>query len=113
MTVLTDDEWSALKDAPDAVRSRRRRPTMHERQTVEAVVWRARNGAKWRSLPPKFGPWARAAHLHLRRSRLGVWERAFDHARDAGRPALAEVMPQGATSVRAPHRAAGAKAGPA
>lgn len=38
MTVMTDEEWAALKGALDAVRSRRRRPMKDERQTVEAVV---------------------------------------------------------------------------
>ena len=111
MAVLTDDEWTALKAALDSVRSRRRRPMKDERQTVEAVVWRLRNGAKWRALPDELGPWHRAANLHRRWSTLGVWERAFEHVRDAGRPDLAEVMLDG-TSVRAHAKAAGAKGGP-
>ena len=111
MPVLTDDEWAALKGALDRVRSPRRRPMTHERRTVEAVVWRLRNGAKWRAVPPEFGPWARAAHLHLRWSRLGVWQRAFEHLRDTRHAALAEVMLDG-TSVRAHPKAAGAKGGP-
>lgn len=111
MTVLTDDEWAALKGALDAVRSRRRRPMKDERQTIEAVVWRHRNGAKWRAIPRDLGPWHRAANLHARWSALGVWERAFEHLRDAGRPDLAEVMLDG-TSVRAHAKAAGAKGGP-
>ncbi len=111
MTVLTDDEWAALKAALDAVRSRRRRPMNDERQTVEAVVWRLRNGAKWRAVPPELGPWHRAANLHARWSALGVWERAFERLRDAGHADLAEVMLDG-TSVRAHAKAAGAKGGP-
>ena len=110
MPVLTDDEWSALKAALDVVRSRRRRPMKDERQTVEAVVWRLRNGAKWRAVPAELGPWHRAANLHARWSTLGVWERAFEHLRDAGYPDLAEVMLDG-TSVRAHAKAAGAKGG--
>lgn len=110
MTVLTDEEWAALKAALDAVRSRRRRPMKDERQTVEAVVWRLRNGAKWRAVPPELGPWHRAANLHHRWSHLGVWERVFEHLRDRGHADLAEVMLDG-TSVRAHAKAAGAKGG--
>ena len=66
------------------------RPMEDERQTVEAVVWRHRNGAKWRAVPAEFGPWARAAHLHIRWSELGVWERAFEYLRDRGHPDLSE-----------------------
>ena len=89
MTVLTHDEWTALKAALDAVRSRRRRPMKDERQTVEAVVLRLKNGAKWRALPAELGPWHRAANLHARWSALGVWQRAFERLRDAGHPDLA------------------------
>ena len=110
MTVLSDDEWAALQTALDAVRSPRRRPMTDERQTVEAVVWRLRNGAKWRAVPPELGPWHRAANLHRRWSVLGVWERAFGHLRDAGHADLAEVMLDG-TNVRAHAKAAGAPGG--
>ncbi len=109
--MLTDEQWAALKAALDAVRSPRRRPMKHERQTVEAVLWRLRNGTRWRAIPPELGPWHRAANLHRRWSALGVWQRAFEHLRDAGRPDLAEVMLDG-TSVRAHAKAAGARGGP-
>ena len=111
MPVLTDDEWAALKDALDHVRSHRRRPMKDERRTVEAVLWRLRNGAKWRAVPAELGPWTRAAHLHIRWSKLGVWRRAFERLRDTRHAALAEVMLDG-TSVRAHQKAAGAKGGP-
>lgn len=111
MTVLTDDEWAALKAALDAVRSPRRRPMKDERQTVEAVIWRLRNGATWRAVPKELGPWHRAANLHARWSTLGVWERAFEHLRDSAHADLTEVMLDG-TSVRAHKAAAGGKGGP-
>lgn len=65
---------------------------------------------KWRSLPERFGSWWRAAQLHIRWSKAGVWERAFAHLRDVGRPDLAEVFLDG-TSVRAHQKAAGCKGG--
>ena len=107
MAELTDSEWAALKGALDAARSGRGRPMKDERRTVEAVLWRHRNGAKWRSVPAEFGPWARAAHLHIRWSALGVWERAFERLRDSRHVDLAEVMLDG-TVVRAHQKAAGA-----
>ena len=84
MSELSDDEWGVLKAALDAARSGTGRPLRNERMVVEGIVWRLRNGAKWRSLPSRFGPWWRAAQLHIRWSRLGVWERAFAYLRDAG-----------------------------
>lgn len=110
MSVLTDDQWRVLKEALDHARSGRGRPMNNERRTVEAIVWRLQNGARWRALPAEFGPWARAAHLHLRWSKLGVWQRAFEYLRAQGRPDLAEIMLD-ATTVRAHKHAAGAKGG--
>lgn len=108
--MLRDEEWARLKSALDAARSGTGRPFPAERRTVEAVIWRQRNGAKWRSIPPELGPWWKAAQLHIRWSRMGIWERAFEVLRDAGRPELGEVFLDG-TSVRAQHKAAGAKGG--
>lgn len=109
--MLSDDQWSALKAALDAVRSPRRRPMKDERQTLEAVLWRIRNGARWRAIPAEFGPWHRAANLHKRWSDAGIWQRAFEHLRDQGQPEIAEIMFDG-SSIRAHHKAAGAKGGP-
>jgi len=106
--MLTDAQWLAFKTALDAVRSARRRPMKHERQTFEAVLWRLRNGARWRALPAELGPWHRAANLHGRWSRMGLWQRLFEYLRDAGHPDLADVMFDG-SSIRAHHKAAGAK----
>ena len=115
MEMLSDDEWVRLKAALDAAWSGTGRPLMGERRVVAAVVWRQRDGAKRRSLPAEFGPWWKAARPHIRWSRAGVWERAFDHLRAAGRPdlgpELGELLMDG-TSVRAHHKAAGAKGGP-
>src|SRR3954462_5509401 len=110
MQILSDGEWSRLKAALDEARSGTGRPLGDERKTVEAVIWRQRNGAKWRAVPSELGPWWRAAQLHIRWSRAGVWERAFAVLRDAGQPELGKVFLDG-TNGRAHHKAAGAKGG--
>jgi transposase len=109
---MPDAQWAALKAALDAVRSGTGRPFADERRTVEAVVWRLRNGARWRAVPAELGPWWRAAQLHRRWAKAGVWARLFAALRDAGRPELAELFLDG-TSVRAHAKAAGAPGGPA
>jgi transposase len=110
MAGLPDEQWAVVKAALDAVRSGTGRPFVDERRTVEAVIWRLRNGARWRAVPAELGPWWRAAQLHRRWSQSGVWARLFAALRDAGRPELAEVFLDG-TSVRAHAKAAGAPGG--
>ena len=110
MVILSDEAWARLQAALEKARSGTGRHLEDDRRTVEAVIWRQRNGATWRSVPAEFGPWWRAAQLHIRWSRTGVWERAFAVLREAGQPELGEVFLDG-TSVRAHHKAAGAKGG--
>jgi len=57
MQILSDGEWSGVKAALDMARSGTGRPLKDERKTVEAVIWRQRNGAKWRAVPVELGPW--------------------------------------------------------
>lgn len=110
MQILNERNWSVLKRALDKARSGTGRPFPDERRTVEAVIWRQTNGAKWRAVPAELGPWWKAAQLHIRWSRMGVWQRTFEKLRDAGRPDLVEIFLDG-SSVRAQHKAAGAKGG--
>ena len=110
--IISDERWTVLKPALDAARDRGQggRPLAEERRTVEAIAWRMRNGARWRAVPAELGPWWKAAQLHIRWSRAGVWQRLFRLLRDAGRAELAEVFLDG-SSIRAHHKAAGAKGG--
>ena len=79
------------------------------RQTIEAILWRHQNGAKWRSIPGELGPWWRAAQTFIRWARLGVWERLLDLVQRRG-VALGMTFLDG-TNVRAHQKAAGAKRG--
>src|SRR5919202_3538224 len=106
--VLADERWAALKGALDAVGPGTGRPLADERRTIEGVVWRSRNGARWRAVPAEYGPWWRPARLHIRWSKAGVWARLFERLRDAGRPELGEIF-VGGTVVRAHQKAAGAR----
>lgn len=93
----------------DEVRPCCRVPPANLRRTIEAIVWRHRNGAKWRGIPAEFGPWWKAAQTFIRWARLGVWERLLELARRRGL-ALGMVFLDG-TGIRAHHKAAGARRG--
>ncbi len=107
MAVLTEVQWSMIEPLIEAVRPQTGRELTALRRTVEAMVWRLTNGAKWRSLPAELGPWWRAAQTFIRWSKLGVWERFFELAKEADSPELGMVFLDG-TVIRAHQKAAGA-----
>ena len=82
-------------------------PHENLRRTIEAILWRHQNGAKWRSIPGEPGPWWKAAQTFVRRAHLGVWERLLDLVQRRG-VALGMTFLDG-TSIRAHQKAAGAE----
>ena len=106
MVVLTDAQWAVLEPLVEACRPHAKVPPSHLRRTVEAMVWRCQNGAKWRAIPAELGPWWKAAQIFIRWARLGVWDRLLDLAQERG-VELGMAFLDG-TSVRAHAKAAGA-----
>lgn len=104
--VLTDADWDVLQPLIEECRPRGKTQPHELRRTIEAIIWRHDNGAKWRAIPPDLGPWWRAAQTFIRWSRLGVWERLLERAQERG-VALGMVFLDG-TNVRAHAKAAGA-----
>lgn len=104
--MLTDAQWTILEPLIEAVRPKGKTPPQALRRTVEAILWRHENGAKWRSVPPELGPWWRAAQTFIRWARLGVWERLLTLVQDRG-VKLGMTFLDG-TSIRAHQKAAGA-----
>ncbi len=90
--ILTDADWLILKAALDEIRSKVGRPFANERRTIEAVVWRFKNDARWREIPAELGPWWRAAQLHYRWQKAGIWERLCTMLRDAEESGLADLF---------------------
>ena len=110
--VLTDGQWAALEPLIEAARPKGKTRPRDLRRTLEAIVWRHRNGATWRAIPAELGPWWRAAQLFIRWAELGVWQRLLETAQGRG-VELGMAFLDG-TSIRAHPKAAGApkKGGP-
>ena len=106
LVFLTDAQWAALEPLIEACRPRGKTPHHDLRRTLEAIIWRHENGAKWRSIPPELGPWWMAAQTFNRWGHLGVWERLLEAAQ-AGGVALGMAFLDG-TNIRAHQKAAGA-----
>src|SRR5215212_10081123 len=105
--VLTDAQWTDL--APLIEQCRPPHKTEHDnlRRTIEAIIWRHDNGAKWRSIPPHLGPWWMAAQTVNRWSHHGVWERLLERAQQRDGIKLGMAFLDG-TTIRAHQKAAGA-----
>ena len=104
--MLTDAQWAALGPLVEACRPRGKTPPRDLRRTVEAILWRHQNGAKWRSIPADLGPWWMAAQTFIRWARLGGWERLLRLVQERG-VQLGMTFLDG-TGVRARQKAAGA-----
>ena len=104
--VLTDAQWAGLAPLIEQCRPRHKTEHKNLRRTIEAIIWRHENGAKWRAVPAELGPWWRAAQLFIRWSRLGAWQRLLEAAQERG-VELGMAFLDG-TSIRAHPKAAGA-----
>src|SRR3954470_3587714 len=104
--VLTDARWAELEPLIDEVRPPCKVPHANLRETIEAILWRHQNGAKWRSIPGELGPWWKAAQTFIRWAHLGVWERLLNLVQQRG-VALGMTFLDG-TNIRAHQKAAGA-----
>src|SRR3954452_25458826 len=88
MQVLTDAQWAKFEAAIAAGNIRRARPRLEDRRTIEAIIWRIDNGAKWRSIPAELGDWHHD-YLRFRRwSISGVWDKIMAHLVAQGEPQL-------------------------
>ncbi len=106
MRVLTHEQWAVLAPLVEACRPKGKTEHHDLRRTIEAIIWRHQNGAKWRAIPAELGPWWGAAQTFIRWSRLGVWERLLELAQTRGIE-LGMAFLDG-TSIRAHQKAAGA-----
>jgi transposase len=70
--VLTDQQRAVLAPLIGACRPHCKTQPHDLRRTTLAIIWRCRNGAKWRSLPAEFGPWWMAAQTFIRPS-VACW----------------------------------------
>ena len=103
---LTDEQWAVLEPMVEQVKPKGKTPLRHLRRTLEAIIWRCTNGAKWRAVPAGLGPWWKAAQTFIRWSRLGVWQRLLDLAQ--GQAVQLGMAFLDGTSIRAHQKAAGA-----
>ena len=80
--VLLDAQWAVLALLVMMVRPRGKTPHEDLRRTLEAIIWRHRNGATWRAVPAELGEWYNAAQSFICWGKQGVWERLLALAQE-------------------------------
>ena len=117
---LRDDQWERIAHLLPGKPGDRGRSAADNRLFVEAALWMARSGARWRELPEDLGPWNIVYRRFARWQKRGVWQRVFTEL--AGDADFEEVFidstiirvhqhAAGAQKKRAPRRLAGRVAG--
>ena len=104
---LRDDQWVRLEPFVPGGRAGKRGRPSDARRFLDAVLWLARTGARWRDLPQdRFGPYDTIKRRYYRWIAAGVFERIF--AAVSADPDL-EWISIDATVIRAHPQAAGAR----
>ena len=77
-TVLTDEMWERIEQLMPGKATDPGSTAADNRLFLEAVLWRARTGSTWRTLPERFGNWNSVFQRFRRWGRSGVCERVFN-----------------------------------
>lgn len=104
--VLRDDQWARLAPFVPGGMPGKRGPRSDGRRFLDAVLWMARSGARWRDLPDRFGHHQTVKRRYYRWIEAGVFDRIL--AAVASDPDL-EWLALDATVIRAQAQAAGAR----
>jgi transposase len=103
---LRDDQWERLKDYVPGGRKGKRGPRTDNRRFLNALLWMARSGARWRDLPEELGDYATVKRRYYRWIEMGVLDEILAAL---AREADLEWLMIDSTIVRAHHHAAGAR----
>ena len=102
---LSDAQWERIEGFVPGGRKGRRGPRSNNRRFVNALVWMARSGGRWRDLPERLGDYQTVKRRYYRWIEMGVLDRLFEAL---ATEADLEWVAIDSTSIRAQAQAAGA-----
>ena len=102
---VRDDQWERLKEFVPGGRKGKRGPRTDNRRFVNALLWMARSGARWRDLPEQLGDYQTVKRRYYRWIEMGVLDAVLTAL---AREADLEWLMIDSTIVRAHQHAAGA-----
>jgi transposase len=103
--VLRDDQWERLKEFVPGGRKGKRGPRTDNRRFLNALLWMARSGGRWRDLPERLGDYETVKRRYYRWIEMGVLDAVLTAL---SREADLEWLMIDSTIVRAHQHAAGA-----
>jgi transposase len=103
---LRDDQWERLKHFVPGGRRGKRGPRADNRRFLDALLWMARSGGRWRDLPARLGNPDSVKRRYYRWIEMGVLDMMFEAL---AREADLEWLMIDSTIVRAHQHAAGAR----
>jgi transposase len=74
---LRDDQWARIKDLIPGGRRGQRGPRCDNRRFVDALLWMARSGARWRDLPERLGDHRTVKRRYYRWIERGVLDQVL------------------------------------
>lgn len=74
---LRDDQWARVEPLIPGGSKGKRGPRSQNRRFVNALLWMARSGARWKDLPERYGPYQRVKRRYYRWVETGVIDRIF------------------------------------
>jgi transposase len=104
--VLRDDQWERLKEFVPGGRKGKRGPRTDNRRFLNALLWMARSGGRWRDLPERLGDYETVKRRYYRWIEMGVLDAILAAL---AREADLEWLMIDSTIVRAHQQAAGAR----
>jgi transposase len=103
---LRDDQWERLKEFVPGGRKGKRGPRTDNRRFLNALLWMARSGGRWRDLPERLGDYETVKRRYYRWIEMGVLDEILAAL---SREADLEWLMIDSTIVRAHQQAAGAR----
>jgi transposase len=102
---LRDDQWVRLEQFVPGGRRGKRGPRADNRKFLNALLWMARSGGRWRDLPERLGDYRAVKRRYYRWIEMGVLDAMLGAL---AREADLEWLMIDSTIVRAHQQAAGA-----
>src|SRR3546814_13492233 len=102
---LRDDQWERIKGFVPGGTKGKRGPRTNNRLFLDALLWMARSGGRWRDLPERLGDYRSVKRRYYRWIEMGVLDEMLS---ELAREADLEWLMIDSTIVRAHQHAAGA-----